>query len=116
MAADRAEKNWNAPYYVAMRDAERGILRDFLTATDGSIGEAAKTLGVTYQHVHQRAKLLGGVLPNEPRREPFSPKRTEEKASDAKHQDDGNAAEDDGDDDDRSAADSDGETDRTDDT
>lgn len=91
----RSEKDFGAPYYQMMRDAERAMLRDFLAAGDGSIAEAAKMLGVSYAHVNRRAQVLGGVLPDDPRREPFDPKA---KINDEKHQNDDSSAED-GDDD-----------------
>lgn len=91
----RGEKNFDAVYYQLLRDAERGILRDFLNACNGSMTEAAKMLGISLSQVLRRAKSLGGVLPDEPRREPFTP--------DEKRQDDDPSSEDDDHDDGRSA-------------
>lgn len=102
----RSEKNHDAPYYLMMRDAERVILRDFLAACDGSIAEAAKMLGVSYAHVHRRLQLLGGVLPNEPRREPFDPKMRD---SDEEREDDDSPADEADDDSTESTDDVDGE-------
>ncbi len=106
-AGFRGEKNFNAPYYQAIRDFERSMLRDFLLATDGSISDAAKMLGVSYAQVTHRVKALGGVLPGDPRREPFDPKA---KINDEKHQDDDPSAEDGDDDSTESADESDGAT------
>lgn len=61
----------NAPYYVMIRDAERKILRDAIEYNDGNVSAAAAMLGVSHTLVGKRARLLGGVLPEYPRREPF---------------------------------------------
>ena len=61
----------NAPYYVLLRDAERKILRDALEYHDGNESAAAAMLGISHTLVGKRARLLGGVYPDDPRREPF---------------------------------------------
>lgn len=102
----RGEKNFNALFYTLLRDAERAILRDFLVSTDWVQKDAAELLGMDAAHLGRRIKALGGVLPDDPRKEPFVP--------DEKRQDDDHTAEVDDDDQGRSDDGSDGETDRAD--
>jgi len=61
----------NAPFYVLLRDAERKILREAIDYHNGNESAAAETLGVSHTLVGKRARLLGGVYKNDPRREPF---------------------------------------------
>lgn len=66
--------NVNAPLYVALRDAERRILRETLEHAGGNESRAADMLGVTHTLVWQRVRALGGIYPDDPRREPFDHK------------------------------------------
>lgn len=68
----RGASNSNAPYFFAMREAERRLL---IAAIDscGSISTAASALGVTKEYVRLRALHLGGVLAGQDKREPPGP-------------------------------------------
>jgi hypothetical protein len=108
----RGEKNFDAIYYQTLREAERVMLRDALIAFDGDMREAAKFLGVSYSQVYNRVRMLGGITPGEPRREPYTD-IPYVKVSRAKHND-GDSSDDDEDDDqgdatDRSSRTSDGD-------
>jgi hypothetical protein len=61
----------NAPFYVMLRDAERKILKDALEYHDYNQSAAAKMLGVSHTIIWRRVLILGGVMPDSPRREPF---------------------------------------------
>jgi len=65
-------RDWNTPYYIQMRDAERRIYREALEVCDGDMAQACGALGISETYFLQRAHRLGGVLPNEPRIEPSS--------------------------------------------
>jgi hypothetical protein len=62
-----------APYFVQLRDYERELLKSALEAADGELAQAASMLGVTSGYIKARARLLGGVRPNEPKHEPPGP-------------------------------------------
>ena len=68
----RGASNSSAPYFVTMRENERRML---ISAIDycGSIRAAAAALGVTKEYVRLRALHLGGILPNQAKREPPGP-------------------------------------------
>jgi hypothetical protein len=65
-----------APYYVQMREYERRLINGALDQVRGNFDErlrmAADLLGVTPKYVRVRARLLGGVIPGEPKQEPPS--------------------------------------------
>ncbi len=58
-----------APYFVQLREFERRLMRDAIEA-GGAVSTAARMLGVTEHYVRARAKLLGGVIGDEPKHEP----------------------------------------------
>jgi len=59
-----------APYFVQMREFERRLMTGAIETAGGNIAAAAQMLGVTQHYVRARAKLLGGVIGNEPKHEP----------------------------------------------
>jgi hypothetical protein len=59
-----------APYFVQMREFERRLIRGAIEEAETDIDLAATMLGVTKHYVLARAKLLGGVIGNEPKHEP----------------------------------------------
>lgn len=61
-----------APFYVALRKAERRILRGAFEEF-GTIAGAATALGITDEYFSQRGVHLGGVFPDQPEREPPGP-------------------------------------------
>jgi hypothetical protein len=60
------------PYYVAVRAAERRILRDAL-ATFGNDRDAANALGIEPEYFRVKSIHLGGVYEGQPEREPPGP-------------------------------------------
>lgn len=68
----RGASNQSAPYFVAMREYERRMLIAAIE-TCGSILAASAALGVTREYVRLRALHLGGVLPDQAKREPPGP-------------------------------------------
>ena len=74
----------NAPFYVMIRDAERKILREAYEYHNSNIAAASGSLGITPTLFHKRTELLGGVLPNQPRREPFEYMKVKQEIEDAK--------------------------------
>lgn len=74
-----------------LRDAERKILRDVLSYHDYNASAAAETLGVSHTLISKRVLILGGVMPDDPRREPFNYQaatKERRKRPRAKHRDD----------------------------
>lgn len=67
------KSNQMAPYFVQMREFERRLLRGAIEEADGSTGTAAAMLGVGRHYLVSRAKLLGGVLGDDPKHEPPGP-------------------------------------------
>jgi hypothetical protein len=57
------------PFFVAIRNAERRILRSALDEFK-TMRAAADAMGITENHFATRSIQLGGVLPNQPAREP----------------------------------------------
>lgn len=59
-----------APYFVQMREFERKLIRAAIAEAEGKMKLAAQMLGVTRHYLHARARLLGGVVGDEPKHEP----------------------------------------------
>jgi hypothetical protein len=64
-----------APYFVQMREYERRLINGALEQVTARNFEeqlrlASALLGVTPKYVRVRARLLGGVIPGEPKQEP----------------------------------------------
>lgn len=59
-----------SPFWVSMRNAERRILAGVLSDTDGNRSVACQLLGISQKMFLERARYLGGVLPDEPIQEP----------------------------------------------
>lgn len=59
-----------SPFWVSMRNAERRILVEVLAGTNGNRSEACQLLGISQKMFLERARYLGGVLPDEPIQEP----------------------------------------------
>lgn len=59
-----------SPFWVSMRNAERRILAGVLADTDGNRSVACELLGISQKTFLERARYLGGVLPDEPIQEP----------------------------------------------
>ncbi|SRR5258706_3983889 len=57
-------------FYVALREAERRVLRDALIEFDGDMEQAAAALELSWTEFRSRARTLGGVFPDQPRNEP----------------------------------------------
>lgn len=53
------KKRDNAPYRIAMRQAERQILQGYIDAADGAISNAARLMGMPRAWVFRRLKALG---------------------------------------------------------
>lgn len=73
MATGRVRQNRTnqmAPYFVQLREFERRLLKGAIEVADSSTLLAARMLGVTRHYLVSRAKLLGGVLGDEPKHEP----------------------------------------------
>jgi hypothetical protein len=63
-------RNPVAPYFVMMRDYERGLLRDALVFNNGNIAATGRMLGISHALVRTRARTLGGVFTGDPIIEP----------------------------------------------
>lgn len=84
-----------APYFVQLREAERRLVNGTIEHAGESLGPAntfderaslaASLLGVHLTYIRVRARVLGGILPNDPKHEPPAPAteiwRQENKAS-----------------------------------
>jgi hypothetical protein len=69
-----------APYFVQMREAERRLVNGAIEHAAEALGStrtfddhaklAAELLGVHLTYIRVRGRVLGGVLPNDPKHEP----------------------------------------------
>lgn len=74
MTKPRAKRyDYNASYFVRLREFERQMLHDALVFCDGNVLAASEILEIARPTFYKRATILGGVFEGVPKREPYVP-------------------------------------------